>query len=106
MEERTLTCIRCPRGCTVTVTLDGEKVRVDCGANAGETVVHHVFVIDQPGEDFVGPVVYFTYKGNPFFFFVLKPHYIGFQHLRTLQRERQADFFFLFFGFGGTDQHT
>ena len=26
MEERTLTCIRCPRGCTVTVTLDGEKV--------------------------------------------------------------------------------
>jgi beta-mannosidase len=36
--------------CIVSIdfALDGEKVRVDCGANAGETVVHHMFVIDQP----------------------------------------------------------
>jgi beta-mannosidase len=36
--------------CVVSIdfALDGEKVRVDCGANAGETIVHHVFVIDQP----------------------------------------------------------
>lgn len=28
--------------------LDGERVRVECGANAGETVVHQVFEIEQP----------------------------------------------------------
>jgi len=28
--------------------LDGEKVRVQCGANAGETVVHQVFEIERP----------------------------------------------------------
>ncbi|CAD7022885.1 beta-mannosidase [Pseudorhizobium endolithicum] len=28
--------------------LDGERVRLDCGIAAGETVVHHVFEIDEP----------------------------------------------------------
>ena len=28
--------------------LDGDRVRLDCGIGAGETVVHHVFEIDEP----------------------------------------------------------
>ena len=28
--------------------LDGDRVRLDCGIEAGETVVHHVFEIDEP----------------------------------------------------------
>jgi beta-mannosidase len=30
------------------IDLDGERVRIDCGTNAGETVIHQVFVIDKP----------------------------------------------------------
>lgn len=36
--------------CVVSIdfALDGERVRVDCGASAGETVVHQVFEIETP----------------------------------------------------------
>ena len=51
----------------------------DVSAGYGLGQEQSVFVIGQPGEDFVRPSIDKPHKSDPFFFVVLKPDNVGFQ---------------------------